>query len=41
MMQPRPTVQLGDYYGPEPSKLASEAVEEVNPAPSLAETGAV
>jgi DNA-binding response OmpR family regulator len=41
MMQPRPTVQLGDYYGPEPRKLASEAVEEVNPAPSLAETGAV
>ena len=41
MMQPRPTVQLGDYYGPEPRKLASEAVEEVNRAPSLAETGAV
>jgi two-component system, chemotaxis family, chemotaxis protein CheY len=25
MMQPRPVVQLGDYYGPEPRKLLSEA----------------
>ena len=41
MMQPRPTVQLGDYYGPEPRKLASEAVEDVNPSPPIAETGAV
>ncbi len=41
MMQPRPTVQLGDYYGPEPRKLASDAVEDVNPAWSLAETGTV
>jgi hypothetical protein len=40
-MQPRPTVQLGDYYGPEPRKLASDAVEDVNPAWSLAETGTV
>ena len=28
-IQPRPTVQLGDYYGPEPRKLAAEAVEDV------------
>jgi two-component system, chemotaxis family, chemotaxis protein CheY len=25
MMQPRPVVQLGDYYGPEPRKLLAEA----------------
>ncbi len=36
-MQPRPTVQLGDYYGPEPRKLASDAVEDVELAASLAE----
>jgi two-component system, chemotaxis family, chemotaxis protein CheY len=34
-LQPRPTVQLGDYYGPEPRKLAGETVEEVNHASSL------
>jgi two-component system chemotaxis response regulator CheY len=34
-LQPRPTVQLGDYYGPEPRKLAGDAVEDVNLAPSL------
>jgi two-component system, chemotaxis family, chemotaxis protein CheY len=27
--QPRPTVQLGDYYGPEPRKLAGDTVESV------------
>ncbi len=34
--QPRPTVQLGDYYGPEPRKLAADAVENValDPAPA-------
>jgi len=37
IMQPRPTVQLGDYYGPEPRKLANENVESVNLAASLAE----
>ena len=26
-LQPRPTVQLGDYYGPEPRKLATDAIE--------------
>jgi len=36
-MQPRPTVQLGDYYGPEPRKLANDAVESVNLASSLVE----
>ena len=34
-MQPRPTVQLGDYYGPEPRKLAGEGVEDVNPAAAV------
>lgn len=34
-MQPRPTVQLGDYYGPEPRKLAKEV--ENNLASSLSE----
>jgi len=24
-LRPRPVVQLGDYYGPEPRKLATEA----------------
>jgi CheY-like chemotaxis protein len=37
IMQPRPAVQLGDYYGPEPRKLASESVESVNLATSLTE----
>jgi two-component system, chemotaxis family, chemotaxis protein CheY len=36
-MLPRPTVQLGDYYGPEPRRLASDAVENVNLAASLGE----
>jgi CheY-like chemotaxis protein len=36
-MQPRPTVQLGDYYGPEPRKLANDTVEDVELAASLAE----
>jgi two-component system chemotaxis response regulator CheY len=36
-MQPRPTVQLGDYYGPEPRKLASDTVDDVELAASLAE----
>ncbi|MGO9047629.1 MAG: response regulator transcription factor [Xanthobacteraceae bacterium] len=34
-LQPRPTVQLGDYYGPEPRKRAGDAVEDVDHAPSL------
>ena len=28
MMQPRPLVQLGDYYGPEPRKLISEDLDD-------------
>ena len=39
VIQPRPVVQLGDYYGPEPRKLISETVDdapivEALPAPS-------
>lgn len=37
-MQPRPTVRLGDYYGPEPRKLANDTVENLNLASSLAGT---
>ncbi len=36
-LQPRPTVQLGDYYGPEPRKLANDTVEVADLASSLAE----
>ncbi len=36
-MQPRPAVQLGDYYGPEPRKLANETVEDIDRASSLSE----
>jgi CheY-like chemotaxis protein len=28
MMQPRPAVQLGDYYGPEPRKLMSDSLDD-------------
>jgi CheY-like chemotaxis protein len=28
LAQPRPVVQLGDYYGPEPRKLLSESLED-------------
>ena len=39
VIQPRPVVQLGDYYGPEPRKLMTETLEdapivEALPAPS-------
>src|SRR5580700_11603585 len=27
-LQPRPNVQLGDYYGPEPRKLVADAVDD-------------
>jgi CheY-like chemotaxis protein len=30
--QPRPSVQLGDYYGPEPRKLVADAVDDTGPA---------
>jgi two-component system chemotaxis response regulator CheY len=35
-LQPRPNVQLGDYYGPEPRKLVTDALEEAAAAaPSI------
>jgi CheY-like chemotaxis protein len=36
--QPRPSVQLGDYYGPEPRKLVADPVDDVGLAvtPSVA-----
>ncbi|HXX04486.1 MAG TPA: response regulator [Xanthobacteraceae bacterium] len=37
VMQPRPTVQLGDYYGPEPRKLATDTLENGDLTSSLAE----
>ncbi len=37
MALPRPTVQMGDYYGPEPRKLAADSVEDINLAASLTE----
>jgi len=37
MAQPRPTVQLGDYYGPEPRKLAADAVDDGSLLTSLSE----
>ena len=30
--QPRPSVQLGDYYGPEPRKLVADAVDDAGQA---------
>jgi two-component system chemotaxis response regulator CheY len=32
-MQPRPAVQLGDYYGPEPRKLMLESPDEAAESP--------
>jgi len=37
--QPRPAVQMGDYYGPQPRRLASESIDNAPPAAPLAETG--
>src|SRR5690348_13963292 len=37
-LQPRPTVRLGDYYGPEPRKLTTDAVENIEQGPSLVPT---
>jgi len=28
VMQPRPAVQLGDYYGPEPRKMMAEPLDD-------------
>jgi DNA-binding response OmpR family regulator len=40
MAQPRPVVQLGDYYGPEPRKLLSESLDDDAPAESAAPVAA-
>jgi len=37
MAQPRPIVQVGDYYGPEPRKLLTETVDEDALAQTVAE----
>ena len=37
-IQPRPAVQLGDYYGPEPRRLATDTVEAAGLAASLVES---
>ena len=39
-LQPRPIVQMGEYYGPEPRKLAADAVENVALDPAPAEAAA-
>ena len=36
MAQPRPIVQLGDYYGPEPRKLVPEVADDESPTADLA-----
>ena len=40
LAQPRPVVQLGDYYGPEPRKLLSGSLEDDAPAEPLAAAAA-
>jgi DNA-binding response OmpR family regulator len=37
MTQPRPAVQLGEYYGPEPRKLLTESVDNIALAAPFAE----
>src|SRR5271166_2924917 len=32
---PRPNVQLGDYYGPEPRKLMTEGLDEISATPPI------
>ena len=34
LAKPRPIVQLGDYYGPEPRKLLDRAACRARPAPT-------
>ena len=36
--QPRPAVQMGDYYGPQPRRRSSESVDNAPLASTLAET---
>ena len=40
LAQPRPVVQLGDYYGPEPRKLLSESLDDDAPTESAAPVAA-
>jgi two-component system chemotaxis response regulator CheY len=40
MARPRPVVQLGDYYGPEPRKLATEALVDAPIDDAVAEAAA-
>jgi two-component system, chemotaxis family, chemotaxis protein CheY len=40
MAQPRPSVQLGDYYGPEPRKLLSAAIDDDAPVEATAAVAA-
>jgi len=40
LAQPRPVVQLGDYYGPEPRKLLSETLDDEAPAELVAAVAA-
>jgi two-component system chemotaxis response regulator CheY len=40
LARPRPAVQLGDYYGPEPRRLAADSVESVPLDPTPAEAAA-
>jgi two-component system, chemotaxis family, chemotaxis protein CheY len=40
LAQPRPVVQLGDYYGPEPRKLLSGSLEDDAPAEPAAAAAA-
>lgn len=35
LAKPRPTVQVGDYYGPEPRRNLPEALRDSPPAPAL------
>jgi CheY-like chemotaxis protein len=37
LAEPRPVVQMGDYYGPEPRRLFSEAVQATAAAPAAVE----
>jgi hypothetical protein len=36
MTQPRPVVQMGDYYGPEPRKLVADEGDDAALAASVA-----
>ncbi len=38
LAKPRASVQLGDYYGPEPRRDLPDSVQEAPPAPPLEET---